>query len=293
MFFVLHLAASCLNDVLFKLLGQSLPPVQVTFMRFFFATVSILIFAILRNQSLSTKVLHIHALRGFILFAGMSLWCFGLTHTPLADAIIINFTIPIFLLVLCAFILKEKVETRRWAATMVTFIGILIVTKPTSGQFNPYSLVMIITAAIFACCDIINKIYATKESTLCSIFYTALFTSLSALGYMIISTIVFKSSFLEPQSTTETFYTLLLGIGANITLYLILKSFELIEASETASIRYLEIVFSAVAGFIFFGEIPTTSTIVGAAFVIPTTLFIVLQESQSSTTNSEKELQAA
>ena len=177
------------------------------------------------KEKLSTSYMHIHALRGFILFSGMSLWCFGLTHTPLADAIVINFTIPIFLLVMCACFLGEKVERQRWVATLVTFLGILIVTKPTTEQFNPYSLLMIVTAAIFACSDILNKIYATKESMFCSLFYTALFTTIFAGLFLGLQSLIMNTAFLVPQSLEQSGYTALLGIGANITLFLILKSF--------------------------------------------------------------------
>ena len=276
--FASHLAISCLNDVLFKLLGQSLPSMQVTFMRFAFAALSMFIFCIIKGYKLRTNYMHVHAIRGVILFAGMSLWCFGLTHTPLADAIIINFTIPIFLLILCSIILKERVQTKRWIATLVTFIGILIVTKPVSSEFNPYSLIMILTAAIFASCDVINKLYSTIESTECLLFYTAFFTALCALVCIFLKAGITNETLFQTQTSTQTLYTALLGIGANITLYLILKSLSLIELSETASIRYLEIIFSATAGYLFFGEIPTASTILGAAFVIPTTIYVILSD---------------
>ena len=297
MFFALHLAISCLNDVLFKVLGQELPSIQVTFMRFFFATCSIYIFCLFKGLTLRTNYLYVHALRGTILFVGMSLWCFGLTHTPLADAIIINFTIPIFLLILCSIVLKERVEKKRWFATLFTFMGILIVTKPVSPEFNPYSLIMILTAGIFASCDVINKLYATKEPTECSLFYTAAFTSLCALIFMLIRSIAFNSPIIAPQNLEQTILTALLGIGANITLYLILQSLSLIALSETASIRYLEILLSALAGYIFFAEVPTFSTILGAALVIPTTIFVILSDNQNTDDklkNKQKEnLQAA
>lgn len=287
-FFCLHLSVSCLNDVLFKLLGQSLPAIQVTFMRFFFATITLVFVALVKNQSLKTKFLHIHALRGAILFTGMSLWCFGLSHTPLADAIIINFTIPIFLLIMCSMILREKVDSKRWLATLVTFIGILIVTKPVSTQFNPYSLIMIVTAAIFASCDILNKIYAQRESTFCSLFYTALFTTVFAALFLLIKKTLTGAPFIVIENSYQVGYTFLLGIGANLTFLLILKAFELIDASKTASLRYFELFLSALAGYIFFGEVPTGSTLLGAALVLPTTIFIIYHESQTLSTDQDR-----
>lgn len=288
-FFCLHLVVSCLNDVLFKLLGQQLPSAHVTFLRFFFASLTLFAFALIAQKSLKTKFLHIHALRGLILFAGMTLWCFGLTHTPLADAIVINFTIPLFLLVMCALFLKEKVEKKRWLATLISFLGILIVTKPVSETFNPYSVLMIATAAIFACSDILNKIYATCESMFCSLFYTAFFTTIFSAIFIAINSLFAHESLIFSVSASQLFYTFLLGIGANLTLYLILRSFELIDAKETASMRYLELILSALAGYIFFGEIPASSTLVGAIFIIPTTIYIVLQDSscelESGSTN--------
>ena len=74
----------------------------------------------------------------------------------------------------------------------------------------------------------------------------------------------------------------LLGAGANVLLYCLLKSFSLVDASALAPFRYTELMWSAAVGFLVFGEIPAVSTLIGAAVIIPSTLYVVWAENQKS-----------
>ena len=70
--------------------------------------------------------------------------------------------------------------------------------------------------------------------------------------------------------------------GANLLLYCLLKSFSLVDASALAPFRYIELLWSAVIGALLFAEVPATSTLVGAAVIIPSTLYIVWAENKKS-----------
>jgi len=270
-YFCISLLISTMNDVLFKLLGQRLPAVEITFLRFLFGTLSLAIFAFTFKKSLKTHHVKVHFFRGALLFTGMAIWGLGLTLIPLTDAIVINFTIPIFTLLLARLILNEQVDQYRWIATLIGFSGVLLVTGLGNADFNPQSLVLLCSALLFSCCDILNKIYATKESTIAMLFYTALFTAM-------IGSVPTAFQWITP-TIYELGLTVLLGIGANAILYFILKAFERVDASATAPFRYVELILSACAGYLIFQEIPKISTWIGASLIIPATIGLVLHES--------------
>lgn len=261
-----------MNDILFKLLGERLPAVEITFLRFFFGALTLWLSAKMLNSSLKTTHIFIHFVRGTFLFTGMAVWGLGLTLIPLTDAIVINFTIPILTLILARIMLNEKFDTYRWLVTLIGFSGVVLVTGMTQADFNPQCLVLLLSALLFACCDILNKFYVNKESMIAMLFYTALFTAL--IGALPAYYVWVTPSF------NEIMLTLLLGLGANAILFFILKAFERVDASATAPFRYIELLLSACSGYIFFNEIPRLSTWLGALLIIPATIGLILHESK-------------
>lgn len=277
--FVLSLVISITNDVFAKYLGQDMHPVQITFLRFFFGTLALLPFMVYCGaNAFKTSRVTLHIFRGGLLFGGIALWCFGLSISKIAMATTLNFTIPLFTLILAMFFLKEKVGASRWIATLVGFVGILIVLEPKAENFTPFSLLLLLSAAMFAGLDVINKKYVTKESMLAMLFYTALFT-------MLIGAYPAYTVWKAPTSN-EWVLLAILGCGANLILFCLLKAFSATEASALAPFRYVELVMSAAYGFFLFGEMPSKALIFGALIIIPATFYVVYQDAKKQTEDS-------
>lgn len=217
-----------------------------------------------------------HFIRAIMLTLAISLYCFSLNKLPLSTVIIINFTIPIFTLLLAYVFLKETMDIPRLLATLLCFAGICITSEPTNANFATYAiLILILSAVMFAGLDVINKKFVAKEGILTMLFYTAVVT----LALIAIPAWVYW----EKVQITDWFFFALLGCGANLLLYCILKAFERVSVSAIAPFRYIEFILSAVIGFLCFDEIPTWSTVAGACVIIPSTLYIVLTESKNLT----------
>ena len=172
------------------------------------------------------------------------------------------------------FFLDEKVDKTRWLGTLTGFVGVTVVVQPGGASFNPMWLVVLLSAALFAALDVLNKIFVGKESFWAMIFYTAFFTTLISAYPAYLSWV--------PPSTAQLVLMAFLGGGANLLLYCLLKSFSLVDASALAPFRYVELLWSAVIGALLFAEVPATSTLVGAAVIIPSTLYIVWAENKKS-----------
>ena len=271
--FSLSLVISTTNDVFAKFLGANLHTFQLTFLRFLFGTLSLLpIMLYSGKDSFKTERIIMHLFRGGLLFSAIALWCYGLTIVPIALATTLNFTIPFFTLILARFFLKEKIGKSRWLATIIGFLGVSIAINPINTSFSFLTLVLLISAAMFSGLDVLNKKFVSKESMLAMLFYTALFTTLIGLGPAIM---VWK-----PVLNHELFILILLGAGANLLLFFLLKAFTYAEASALAPFRYVELIFSGLVGFFIFHEIPTFSLCLGALIIIPTTIYIVREETK-------------
>ena len=269
--FLLSLLISNGNDLIMKFLGQNLHSVEIIFWRFLFGTLSLIPFMLFfgRNSWKSERPL-VHIIRGVLLFAGITLWCYGLTIVPIATATVLNFSIPLFTLVLAYFFLRENIGWPRLVATIIGFLGVITVLGPTAFGFQVTAFVLVFAAFLFAMLDIINKKFIVKETMLGMLFYSALVTTvLSAIP----TYYVWHTPTLQQLGVLAA-----LGVGANLLLYCLLKAFSLMDASALAPFRYFELVLSVVFGFLIFEELPGWGTALGTLIIIPSTFFVARYE---------------
>ncbi len=273
--FVLSLIVSCGNDAITKHVGAHISPWQVAFFRCFFGVVTLLPLMLYQGQvSLRTHRPLLHVMRGVLLFVAIGLWSHGVKEAPITTATIMSFTVPIFVLLLAPIFLRERVTWPMWVATLVGFGGIVLVLQPSCWSFYGPSSCFVLAAGVFGLLDVINKKYVTQEPMLCMLFYSTLAaTVLLALPAIYAGT-------MPPGDVVP--WLLVLGITSNLILYLLLKAFMLTSISALAPFRYLELFISMGVGRLFFQELPSRHSYLGAAMIIPCTLFIVYYQHYST-----------
>jgi S-adenosylmethionine uptake transporter len=271
--FILSLVVSVLNDTISKYLGNRLHSLEVSFFRFLFSTITLIPFIIYYGRkSLTTSRPLLHIARGVLLFAGITLWIFGLNIVPISVVTLLSFTIPLFVLILALFFLKENVGWQRWLATIIGFLGIILVLNPGHVNFKPASLLLLLSTVSFAILDILNKKFVIKESTLSMLFFSALATTVLAF---------FPTLYVWKMPTVKEILLLfILGGGANLILLFILKAFACIDASAVAPFRYFELILSSMVGYFIFSEIPSSNIYIGALLIVPSTFFIIFYETR-------------
>jgi S-adenosylmethionine uptake transporter len=283
--FIASLAVCETNDVITKFLEVNLSPLQVIWGRFFFSTLVLLPLMLCHRERFRSRHLGANFLRGFILFIGMFIWCCGLDVSPLSIACLINFTTPMFTLILAALILKEKIGKPRVIVTIIGFFGVAVVLNPRTASFSTATASLFLLSAIFfALLDVLNKKLVTQETTLGSLFFTGFFTMLCTSVVLLFSNgtnyslvAIFRASWQDIALLA------ILGIGANFLLFFILKSLSYIDVSATAPFRYVELILASVFGYLFFGEKISTNAILGAIIIIPSAIYLVRCEIKIST----------
>ena len=270
---------SNLNDILMREASR-LPAQEVTFFRYFFAVMTLLPFMLMNARTaFKTERPLLHAIRSLLLFGAIFAWAAAVKLVPLAVMSTFALTVPIFVLPMAAVFLKEKVGWQRTLATLVGFAGIFTVVYGTSDDvsfldslmtLNNGTWYLMFAALLFAMSDIVNKKYVSKESNLSMLFYIALGTAIFAFWPA-------KNVWIAP-TTEEMILLFTLGAGGNLILFFLLKAFSATDVSALAPYRYTELFFAGLLGYLFYKEVPTFWTFIGAGIIIVSTASIAYYE---------------
>ena len=219
---------------------------------------------------LKTSVMGQHIARGVIGAAALGLCCYSVNIMPLSQNTTCMFTQPLFFLPLAYFFLKEKVDTYRWAATIIGFVGVLIIMQPGTDTFRLETLAPLMAAFLFAIITMLAKKMIKEENSLTLLFYFGLVTTLVSFPFTL--------AYWQTPTFMEIALLCILGVGTNLIQVCIFKAFSAADASALTPIFYTEIGISTVFGFVFFGQIPTVALLTGAALIIGSTFMISVIE---------------
>lgn len=258
---------SVTNDILMRLLGSDLHIIQISFFRFFFGMLAVIPLMLSHGASLfKTNRPWMHFWRAILGVGAIGSACYAVNLMPLSDNTIIMSSQPFFFLPLAVLFLREKVDLSRWVAIFIGFIGLLIMFQPGAEALRLVALVPIAGAILFALSDVVAKKMVATENTQTMLFYFAVGTTLITLipAYLVWQT----------PSWYQLFMLGLLGVGGNLIQVCMIRAFSATDASALSPFRYVEFIFSSLFGFLFFTEIPTVVTLVGATFIIAGTALI-------------------
>lgn len=208
--------------------------------------------------------------RGVLLVAEMCVTIYAFTLLGLTESHAIFVCYPLIIAALSGPVLNESVGWRRWSAICIGAVGVLIILRPGSGMFSPLAIVPLIGAGLFAFYGILTRYVARADSAHVSFFYTG------TVGCIVITCIgVF---YWEPISERDWFWMLLLCCTGALAHWLLIKTYEVAEASTVQPFAYLQLPFAAAFGLIFFDEVLRLNVAVGAAIVVGAGLFTFWRE---------------
>lgn len=285
--FLLVSLVSALNDALIKVMGCRLSGIQITFLRFFFSFITLMPLMLrggLRN--FITPYWKIHAFRSLFLFLALVPWCYGVIALPLPLVTTLSFSTPLFVLILSRIFLKEKLDKARIAATCVGFAGVLVSGGTLHLGWGNAAFLLMLSTLLFASLDVMNKKLLIKNESLLSLLF------FSALGTTVLSAPFAALDWQMPQAH-EWLLMLILGIGANLILYCLLRAFQYADLSALQPFRYAELLISGGLSLALFGVMPNQSTLLGAMLIIPATLYITRAEVKKQHKKKETSVGAA
>ena len=189
---------------------------------------------------------------------------------PLADAVSLTFTAPLFLTALSWPILRERVGRERWIAVTVGFAGVLIMAHPSDAR----NWVGMFNAILCALCNAVGTLtvrgLTRTESTASIVFYTALFMTLMALP-------VLPFFWLTP-SLLDFLLFCSIGMIGGISQYWTTQALYFAPAAAVSPFNYTALVWSSIIGFAVWSELPTVPMVIGSGVVTLTGLYLLRHE---------------
>lgn len=267
------MAAFVVNDAMMKLAATDLPTGQVIFLR---GLIIVPVLAALMLASATHATLEMLCRPGIVArcaaeVAAAILYLSALFRMPIADCTaILQFT-SLALTAGAAVFLGAPVGWRRWLATLVGLIGVLIIIRPGATAFNPYAALALLAVAFIAARDLITRRLGNDVPTIVIAFTSTAAVAVSSFGLLPFETWRWPSS-----------AAMLALLGASAALlgaqYWIILAMRTGDIAVVAPFRYSIILWAIVAGFLVWREVPDFATWVGIAVVTAAGLYTFLRE---------------
>ena len=226
------------------------------------------------KQVAKTKTPVLQIFRSLVLVAEMCVTVLAFTLLGLAETHAIFASYPLIIAMLSGPILGEHVGWRRWLAICVGFFGILIILNPGNGIFSPYALVPLAGAILFALYGLLTRYAGQYDKSSTSFFWTGTVgcIAMTAIGL----------NFWDPVSQADWSIMLILSASGMLGHFLLIKCYEVAEASAVQPFAYLQLIWASLIGVIIFGEKITTNVLLGACIIVGAGLFTLWRERKVS-----------
>jgi drug/metabolite transporter (DMT)-like permease len=218
-----------------------------------------------------TQRLRDHAGRSATQSVAQSMILIALSLMPIAGAMAINFSAPLFATLFAALWLKEKVGHARGAALLVGFFGVLLVASPGADSFRIGALFAIANAVLYGSVTAAVRGMTTTESAETLTMYQMLFMA----GFFLGALPVFGFSW---PTATDAIAMIVGGIFNGFGQYWWTRALALAPPAAVGPFYYFTLVWAMILGFVFWGDVPTIGLLAGSAIVVGSGLFLLWHE---------------
>ena len=227
------------------------------------------------RQAAATTQPVLQVLRGLLLAAEICVMVLAFTLLGLVDSLAVFTCYPLLVAALSGPILGEKVGWRRWAAIGIGCLGVLIILQPGVTVFSPAALVPLASATMFALYSLLTRYAARRDSTATSFFWTGVAgcVAMTAVGLW----------FWEPMTGRDWGLMGALCVMGALGHWLLIRCYEVAEASAVQPFAYLQLVFASFIGIYVFGEVLKTNVVIGAGLVVGAGIFTLLRSRRVAT----------
>jgi drug/metabolite transporter (DMT)-like permease len=257
-----------------KFVAADLPAPEIVFFRCLFGMVVIAPFVMRQGLAVyRTKRPGMHLIRSVCATLSLNLTYYAMVQLPLATAISLSFSRPLWMILIAVTMLGEVVRWRRGLATLIGFGGVLVVAGPSSLASLSGVLAAVAGAAFTSgAVAVVRRQSATDSPSTIMVWFatsTAIITAIPAL-------VLWRT----PQSLNAWLLLAVIGVVGTLGQYFMIRAFVHGEATVMNPIDYSQILITALLGYIFFREVPAWTTWAGAAIIVASTLYILLRESR-------------
>jgi len=283
-----------IQDIIIKEMSGAYPIHQIMTIRGLVAIVLLLILIQFSVRLAALKMHHpgYHVLRGLLMFIAFMAFYIALAEISLTTATALFFTAPFFITLLSIPMLGERVGIRRFISILAGFIGVLIVLRPDTEQFNLIALLPIMAAFFYALCQVLVR-YArmTAPASIMSLYASIAFALLAPIMGWILSGFhpmqgmaPSQKTMLLPWSLPGSFDMMLLtftGVTSALGFMFMSYAYKHAQASRLAPFEYIMIVWVTLLSYLVWAEVPDLATMTGIGIIILSGMYVLRREEAS------------
>jgi S-adenosylmethionine uptake transporter len=266
------------QDVIIKGLSGRYPALEIVFVRSLVA-LSLYGWLLWRERDAATfppERPWLHAARGALGLVSFTSYYMAIAALPLATVTAVAFAAPLFVTVLSARILGEPVDRSSWLAVLVGFAGVLVVLRPGAATFEPATLLALLSALTYASSQTITRELGRTDSG-ASIAFTSTLLAMAVAGMSgLVSGGDARGADLHPSiaflvrgwvlpSGADLGRMVLCGFTSGVGMYCFTQGYRVAPPSTVAPFEYVMIGWSVLWGYLFWGDVPGPSTLIGVA----------------------------
>jgi drug/metabolite transporter (DMT)-like permease len=291
LFLLLAALTISLQNVIIKWIGVDYSALEIVVFRSIVALpCTVLLYRYEGQRGLpTTKKPRLEYLRGILLFLSYTTAMMGLAALPLAEFETIRFSGPLMITLLSVVLLKEKVGLSRWLALLAGFVGVLLIVKPGSATFNLGSIFIVISQVFYALMVILTRKLQEQDSSATMAYFSSVVYLIAALLLAPLPAIIGEVPNAHPSVTflirawsMPSFFDFVVMSGLGLIwagwLFFLSRAYSLAKASVVAPFEYVSLPINILWGFLFWHEIPTWMTLVGAGLTIFSGLYVLNRE---------------
>ncbi|MFK7868802.1 MAG: DMT family transporter [Roseobacter sp.] len=214
----------------------------------------------------------VQAFRGVLLAAEVCVMVVGFTLLGLVESHAVFACYPLIVAALSGPVLGERVGWRRWVAIAAGFVGVMVILQPGASVFDPAAVVPLLAALMFALYGLLTRYVARADKAATSFFWTgtagAVLTTVIGVWYW------------QPMTAADWGWMGVLCMTGAFGHWLLIRVYEVAEASAVQPFAYCQLVFAAAMGIFLFGEELRTNVAIGTAIIVAAGLFTFWRERQ-------------
>jgi drug/metabolite transporter (DMT)-like permease len=269
------LATACFASMnaIIRGLSHTISPIEIAFFRSLFGL--FLLAPFLWWYGLGTIRTHkfkLHATRGVVHAVSMMIFFVGLSMTPLTATSALEFAAPLVATTIAILFLGEAVRVRRLVALAIGYVGVLIVVRPGLVELNDGQMLILVSVAMWAGCQLMIRELSKTESAFTQGFYmVSFFTPITFVASLPFWT--------WPDAQTLLILFVLAVIATSGT-WLYGEAFRRAEMSAILPLESTKLIWATMLGWVFFVEVPDPLTLVGGAVIFAAAAYITIREAQ-------------
>lgn len=262
-----------MNAVIRHVSDLGLHPFEIAFFRNVFG-IAVMVPLIMRYglQVMYTSRFDLHLLRGVINVVSMLCFFYSVSVAPLAAVASLGFTLPLFVTIYAAFMLKERLHSRRIAALVIGVLGALLIIRPGSDDMNLGNLIVLVGTAVWGLALMVIKVQSRTESPLnITLWSSIMLAALSAIPALL----VWKAPDME-----QLIWMAVTGVLGTAGTMAVATAMKLADASAVMPFDFTKLLWAALIGYLAFGQVPDMWVWIGGAVIFSSTVYLTYREAR-------------